>query len=201
MDDKTEELRDIFLDVADEETVTESQKELRGSVTESGKSDDDRLATIIDEMREKFTFETDLSESSLQQLVEQFYEGNGDEEIASELSCSENEVFRARMDLHLVREEDPPGASVDETTWERIHDEQDTDATTLAEKLELAESTVERIRAVIESRNRARRVSQRFRTAFEGSLTDADLTNQFAVETHEDGLDDATEDAEVDVEF
>jgi hypothetical protein len=201
MNEKTEELRDIFLDVADEETVTESQEEGRGSVTDAGGTDEDRLAAVIDEMQTKFEFETELSDSALRQLVEQFYEGWGDDEIASELSCSGAEVFRARMDLHLVRDEDPPGATVEDAIWERIRDEADTDAETLATELDLAQSTVERVRTVIDAGNRARRVSQRFRTAFEESLTDVDLTTQFAANAHEDGLDDATEDAEVDVQF
>lgn len=201
MNDKTEELRDIFLDVADEETVTESQEELRGSVTESEGADEDRLMRVIDEMRGKLEFDTDLSDEVFRQVVGLFYEGKADDEIAAELSCSEETVFRARMDLHLVRDDDPPGVTVEDTTWERIRDESGTEVGILATELELEESAVKRVRTVIDTGNRARRVSQRFRTAFEESLTDLDLTTQFAAEAHEDGLDDATEDAEVDVQF
>jgi len=200
MNDKTEELRDIFLDVTDEETVTESQEELRGSVAGSEGSGE-RLGDVIGEMHEKFAFETALSTEQLERLVRLFYDDYDDEEVGEELSISPETVFRARMDLHLVRNDDPPGATVDEETWETARTQPDADAAALAEQTGLDGDTAERVRAVIAANNRSRRVSHRFRTAFEESVTDAELTEQFAAETDRDGLDDATEDAEVDVDF
>lgn len=200
MNDKTEELRDIFLDVTEEETVTESQEELRGSVTGTDGSETD-FVPVIEEMREKFTFQTDLDNDTLEELVRLFYDDNDDEAIGEELSCSAETVFEARMDLHLVREDDPPGISVDESTWETLRDRSEEDDTAIGETLEYTKAEIERMRAVVEARNRSRRVSHRFRTAFEERLTDVDLTDQFAADTHRDGLDDATEDAEVDVDF
>jgi hypothetical protein len=201
MDEKTEELRDIFLDVADDETVTESQEAARGSVADTGETDSERLAATIDEMCEKFEFETDLSPTQLQRLVEAFYEGSDDDAIAETLSVPPETVFEARMDLHLVRDEDPPDASVDEETWETVRERTGDEPEQLAVDLDIDETDVEQLLAVVRANGRSRRVSNRFRTTFEECLTDADLSTQLAAETQRDGLDDATEDAEVDVDF
>jgi len=48
MDEKTEELRDIFIDVTDEDTVTESQEETRGSLIDR-EGIRDRLEGVVDE--------------------------------------------------------------------------------------------------------------------------------------------------------
>ena len=55
MDDKTEELRDIFLDVSDDETVTESQQDTHGSLA-SDDEIDARIADTVTRMREEFDF-------------------------------------------------------------------------------------------------------------------------------------------------
>ncbi len=200
MDEKTEALRDIFLKVADEETVTESQEESRGSVAGEDSSEQ-RLSDTIVEMREKFDFETGLSDEQLQRLVRCFYDGDDDETIAAELSVSPDTVFRGRLDVHLVRDDDPPGASVDEETRRLVRAQADTDDETLRSQLGLASDTVEKIRAVVDAETRSRRVSHRFRTTFEELLTDADLSTQHVAAAHRDGLTEATEDAEVDVDF
>lgn len=201
MDNKTEELRDIFLDVADEETVTESQEAERGSLTGDDRPVDERLQSVIDEMREKFTFTADLSDEEYCDLVRHFYDGADDAEMAEALSCSADEVFEARLDLHLVRDDDPPG-DVRESDLETIRDRPaDESPAETAGELDLDGTAIGRARAVIDAENRSRRVSQRFRTAFEETLTDADLTVQLTGEAHDDGLDDATEGAEVDVDF
>jgi len=200
MDNKTEELRDIFLDVADEETVTESQEAERGSLTGDDRPADERLRSVVEEMREKFAFTADLADEEYCELVGLFYDGADDDGMADALSRSADEVFAARLDLHLVRDDDPPGdVEVDlEAIRDRPADEPPAET---AGALGLDVSAVERARAVIETENRSRRVSQRFRTAFEETLTDADLSFQLTEEAHDDGLDDATEGAEVDVDF
>lgn len=202
MDNKTEELRDIFLDVADEETVTESQEAERGSLTGDDRPVDERLQSVVDEMREKFTFTAGFTDEEYCDLVRLFYDGATDAEMADALSCPADKVFEARLDLHLVREDDPPG-DVGESELTTIREQlaADEPPTEIAGALDLDGTAVERARAVIEAENRSRRVSQRFRTAFEETLTDADLTVQLTGEAHDDGLDDATEGAEVDVDF
>lgn len=203
MDEKTEELRDIFLSVSDEETVTESQTEARGSMTDSGGDVDDRLQRVITEMREEFSFRNDLGGDRLEDVVRLFYDGRDDEEIADTLDIDVETVFHARMDLHLVRDDELRAAGIDERTIDHVRERYAAghEPGLIAEELECAVETVEHIWTVIETRNRARRVSNRYRTAFEEILTDADLTVQFTADAHRDGLDDATEGAEVDVDF
>jgi hypothetical protein len=203
MDEKTEELRDIFLDVADEETVTESQEEERGSLTGDEGAIEDRLGSVLEEMREKFTFTTDHTDEAYCRLVQLFYDGADDDGIADELSWTPGAVFATRMDLHLVRDDDPPVEAIDEGRLAAIQDRLDSGEApdAIAGELGIDGVAVEQASALIEARNRSRRVSHRFRTEFEEILTDVDLTVQFTAETHDDGLDEATEGAEVDVDF
>lgn len=194
MDEKTEELRDIFLDVADDETVTESQQADRGLLAPDGESVENRLLSVIEQLSEKFEMTTDLPMADRRDLVRLFYAGDDDEEIAADLDCSTAEVFRTRMDLHLVRDDDAPDGLESE-----LRNRLDEDDATIAADSDAA--TVRRTRAVIEARNRSRRVSHRFRTAFEEILTDADLSVRHAADAQEDGLEDATEGAETNVDF
>lgn len=198
MEEKTEELRDIFLSVSDDETVTESQTESHGSLTDEGESVERRLGDVLETLREKFGFETDLSEEQRRELIEQFYDGSSDAELATALDCEEATVFAARMELHLVRDSEP---SLDEDDLDAVREQPDTDAKVLAEKLGVSEQTVDRTRAVLATQDRSRRVSQRFVTAYQEILTDAELTDQFATDTQDDGLDGATEGAETNVDF
>lgn len=197
MDEKTEELRDIFLDVSEEETVTESQSEDRGSLTDQGGSVDERLREVIDQLREKFGFGTDLADEQRCDLIRLFYDDADDAAIADELGVAAETVFAARLELHLLREGEP---AVDESVASRLRETDAAPATVAAEE-GLDVETVERAARVVEAQERSRRVSHRFRTAFEEALTDADLMGQLAADAHDDGLDDATEGAEVDVDF
>jgi hypothetical protein len=198
MEEKTEELRDIFLSVSDEETVTESQTESHGSLTDEGESVEQRLDDELETLREKFGFETDLADEQRRELVEQFYDGRSDAELAAALDCEEETVFAARMELHLVRDSEPP---LDGSDRDAVREQPDVDTAVLAEELGVTEQAVERTRAVLATRDRSRRVSERFVTAYQEILTDVELTDQFANDTHDDGLDGATEGAETNVEF
>ncbi|WP_336326739.1 conditioned medium-induced protein 4 [Halovenus sp. HT40] len=194
MDDKTEELRDIFLSVSDEESVTESQTESRGSLLgDSG----GELAEVLEQLREKFGFELSLSDSERIQLIEEFYEGKDDDELAEKLGLDHETVFAARMELHLLREEEP---RLDEETVEVIS-ESDQSAETLSEEMDATAEEIRRVRAVLDAQARSRRVSQRFRIAYEERVTDAELSDHLAAETQEDGLEGATEGSETGVDF
>ncbi|MFC7071865.1 conditioned medium-induced protein 4 [Halovenus rubra] len=201
MDEKTEELRDIFLDVADDETVTESQEASRGSVADTGEVDEERLVDTIEKMDERFGFTPDLSVADRAQLVEAFYDGDDDEAIGERLSVTPATVFEARMALHLVRDADPVGTEIEEQQLKRLRERTTEETAQLLEETEFAQTDIKRATAVIDATDRGRRASHRFRTTFEECLTDIDLSTQLAAETQRDGLDDATEDAEVDVEF
>lgn len=194
MDEKTEELRDIFLSVSDEESVTESQTESPGSLL--GESGGD-LEEVLEQLREKFGFALSLADNERIELITKFYNGKDDSELAEELDLDKETVFDARMELHLLREEEP---QVGEKTVDRIR-ESDKSAEDLAEEGGTTVEAIQRGRAVLDTRARSRRVSQRFRTAYEERLTDAELSAHLAVDTQEDGLDGATEGAETGVDF
>ncbi|MXR50327.1 conditioned medium-induced protein 4 [Halovenus sp. WSH3] len=194
MEEKTEELRDIFLSVSEEETVTESQTEDRGSLL--GGSDGD-LTEVVEQLREKFGFELSMDEETRCRLIEAFYDGADDEQLAERFDLDAETVFEARMELHLLRDGEP---QLPEETVEAIRGSERS-AERLAEEFDTTAEEIRRCRAVLETRERSRRVSQRFRTAYEERLTDTELSDHLAAETHEDGLDGATEGAEVDVDF
>lgn len=200
MDEKTEQLRDIFVDVAGEETVTERQQEGRGSLTDS---DDERiverLIDVIGDMRERYDFETDCDDGTLAAIVRGFYEGDDDETLADDLDLDSETVFRARMDLHLVEDSDADAPFSMATLRDRLA--ADADSETIAAELDADRETVEHFGRVAAAQNRARRTSHRFRTAFEEILIDADLSIQLTESIREDGLDDATEDIETDLSF
>ena len=105
MDEKTEELRDLFVDIADEDTVTEQQTESRGTLASDDPSTE-RLADIVAEMREVCDFDTSLSDEALGTVVERFYAGDSDSDIAAELDVGRGTVVRARLDVHLLRDRD-----------------------------------------------------------------------------------------------
>ncbi len=199
MEEKTEELRELFLDVTDEETLTESQEDSRGSLTGERKPVDERLEAVIAQLDEKFGVTTSLSREQECQLVRLFYAGESDSAIASTLELSEADVFDARMALLLVRETDIPEQELRREHQRRLLTEGRVE--TVATETGLEETVVERAKAALTADERSGRVSHRFRIEFEEILTDADLTVQFTVSAHEDGLADATDGAEVDVEF
>ncbi|MFC6756633.1 hypothetical protein ACFQER_07955 [Halomicroarcula sp. GCM10025894] len=70
MDEKTEQLRDIFMDVSDEASVTESQAAGRGSLTDTDEATvEERLGETVARMRERYDFRTALDDPALVGLV------------------------------------------------------------------------------------------------------------------------------------
>ncbi len=198
MDDKTEELRDIFVDVTDEETVTERQEAGRGTLTEDGASSEE-IGEVIARMRERYEFSTSLTDEELPTVVESFYGGASDADIADELDVPEAEVFRARMDLHLLRESDLE-APFELDDLRKLQDAGlSTDA--IADELGTSEETVDRFRRIVAAQDEARRASDRFRSEFEDLVADADLADQLTSDVKEDGLEEATDGMETDVSF
>jgi len=116
MDDKTAELRDIFLDATGgEETVTERQAERRGSLVDGDDPDavDARLRDLVATMRERYDFDTDLDPDAYVALIRGFYDGADDATLADALDLSTEAVLRARLDCHLVREDDDETPAVE----------------------------------------------------------------------------------------
>ena len=197
MTENTDELRDIFRKVADEDTVTETQEESRGSLTDEGASRE-RLVGTIERMRADHEFKTELSDAELATVVRRFYDDDGDDDIAEALDVSSREAFRARMDLHLVRETDTD--PFDLATL-RDHLTGGESTAEIADRLDVDGSTVGRYRRVVEAETEARRVSERFRTEFEDAVPGAEAGERFTEEMTEDGLDGATEGTDTNVSF
>lgn len=197
MDEKTAELRDIFIDVTDEETVTESQEAARGSLTADEAGGDAAIEEVVAEMRDAYDFATDLSDAELRAVVRGFYEGDTDTAVAERLGVSRRTVFRARLDLHLVRDRDTD-APFDLTDLRELLEGERTIAE-VADALDVAESTVRRYRRVLRAREESRRVSNRYRAAFEDALGDVTLAQRMTEEVTEDGLEDAADGMETNV--
>lgn len=199
MDEKTAELRDIFMDVTDADTVTERQSDDRGSLTADAGDVDERVRDVVAEMRATVGFDTDLDDDGLVRVVRGFYEGESDTAIAEALDVSRRTVFRARLDLHLLRDRDTE-APFD---IEALRELRGTDLSVgaVAEELDVSASTVRRYARVVEAQDEARRVSYRFRSEFEDVFTDAELSATMTQDVTEDGLEDATEGMETDVSF
>ncbi|WP_129114350.1 conditioned medium-induced protein 4 [Halegenticoccus tardaugens] len=199
MDEKTAELRDIFIDATGSETVTESQEEARGSLTDDEEGANERVAQIIATMRERYTFDSSLDDDGLRRVVRGFFDDESDATLADELGVDESEVFDARMDLHLVREEDRDAPFELDELRPMVVENDPLEAR--AEALGADETVVARYSEVAEADIESTRANDRFRDEFEELLTDSDLSTQLATNAREDGLKDATEDIETDVSF
>ncbi|MFU1781048.1 conditioned medium-induced protein 4 [Haloarcula japonica] len=194
MDEKTEELRDIFIDVSGEEAVTESQEASRGSLADTDEAGvADRLGDVIARMHERYEFRTDLDDESLVTVVRLFYEGSDDGTIAAEIGADESDVVEARLDLHLLHDEDTE-APFDLAEFRRRVADDDPSVAELAAEFDIDESWATHYRRVVAAQDAARRVSHRFQSEFEDVLTDAGLSTQHAAGLRDDGLDEATED-------
>lgn len=196
MNDKTEELRDIFTDVTDgEETVTESQENTRGSIERDERSDADRLESVVQQMRERYAFETGLSDDELISVARAFYDDRSDEAIADDLGVDTADVFEARMSLHLVGEDD-----ADEVDLAAIRDREEDDAT-LAAEYDVSTDRIRRYRRVAAAEDESRAANDRYRDEFDSILADSELSEQLTSDLREDGLEDATEGMETNVDF
>ena len=197
MDEKTEELRDIFIDVTDASSITERQEDERGAIAPEGSSEE-RTAEVIAAMAERYEFETDLERERLVEVVRGFYEDESDAELADAVDESRRTIFQARMDLHLFRDDDVEAPFDLDTLRERL--ESGADAAAVAEEFDVAESTVRRYGWVLETWAERRAVGDRFREAFDEIYLDADLENHTSEATR-DGLDEATEGMENNLSF
>ncbi|CQR51449.1 MULTISPECIES: conditioned medium-induced protein 4 [Haloferax] len=199
MDEKTAELRDIFIEATGSDTVTEQQSESRGSLADVDDPEAvrERVRGIVATMRERYAFDTDLGDDALVALVVGFFDGDSDADLAVELDASPEAVRTARFDLHLVRDADrefPFDADrFDSLLVDGADDE------TIAETLEVPVEVVSECRPVAEADIRSSRANYRFRDDFAELLTDDDLSNRLAEDARRDGLREATEDIETDV--
>lgn len=198
MDDKTAELRDIFMDVTDGETVTENQEVPRGSLTENEERIDERVRSVIERMREQFDFRSDLDDDRLRQVIAGYYDGESDDDIADRVGVGADAVVSARHDLHLLRDRETD-APFDLAELRALLDEP-LDDDEIADRLGVSTATAREYRRVVETRTEIRSVNGRFTDEFDELLTDADLQDH-TEDVADDGLDEATDGMETDVSF
>jgi hypothetical protein len=196
MNEKTEELRDIFTDVTDgEETVTEVQEDTRGSLEKDERTDIERLETVVTQMRERYEFGEPFSTEDYVDIAKGFYDDVPDAELAAALGGDEADVFEARMSLHLIADDD-----ADEVDLVAIRDREEDDAT-LADEYNVSESEISRYRRIAAAQDESRAANDRYRDEFDSILADAALSERMATDVREDGLADATEGMETNVDF
>ena len=102
MTERTDELRDLFRSVTGTEEVTDEQELSDGDAPDP----EERLAAIVEGMRERYEFATDRPTKTYVRIVRLYYKGATDEEIAVKVGLSRAEAIRARLDVHLVRDGD-----------------------------------------------------------------------------------------------
>lgn len=198
MDEKTEALRELFVEVTDADTVTETQEESRGSLA-GDRSTSERLESIIERMQAEFDFRTSLDTTALVSIVDGFYQGESDSAMADSLDVSRRTVYRARLELHLIRDRDLD-APFDLDTLRDLLDA-GTSTDDIATSLEVSESTVRRYRRALQAQEASRRVSDRYRSEFQDVLIDVELGTSLTDSVTDDGLADATDGMESNVSF
>ncbi|WP_144924123.1 hypothetical protein [Halorubrum salsamenti] len=226
MDEKTSELRDIFVETTGSETVTERQAESRGTLTDRDEAAvDERVRELVAAMRDRYDFSTDLDDATYARIARGRFEEGDDEAIAAAL-VEEREadgdgegagagagdgsgvppvvdpatVRDARLDLHLVREAD---REVDDASFEYDDLKQLTaegrSIPECAEALDADPDVVAKHARVARVDLTSTRANDRFRDEFRDLLTDAEIEDSHAETARDDGLEEATEDMETDV--
>ncbi len=215
MDEKTAELRDLFLETTGAETVTEGQEESPGSLTARDESAvESRLAELIETMCDRYDFRTDLDVGAYARVARgHFTEDESDAEMAADLDVGAETVRTARFDLHLVAGADRE-APFEYDRLKRLVTEGDevdvlagpsengTDAdpvAAFATELGVDAETVRRYLPVACADLASTRANHRFRDEFRDLLTDAEIEGAYAADARDDGLREATEDIETDV--
>lgn len=212
MDEKTEELRDLFVDATGSEAVTERQEAARGSLVDR---DDDaveaRVAELVATMRERYGFgagsddataAAELPDGAYERVVFGFFDGEDDETIADALGGADagvdaRTVRDARLDLHLVADADRD-TPFEYTALKRLL-AADRSVEAIASALDADVDVVREFVPVARADLASTRVNDRFRDEFRDLLTDADMEASHAATAREDGLREATEDIETDV--
>jgi len=215
MDEKTADLRDIFIETTGTETVTDEQQNDRGSLIDSDdKTVDDRLHAIITQIRNRFDDELSLSTETAALIARGFFNPQFNSEAGddnqwsriadAQLAASIDDpdidsetVFDVRMSLHLITDADRK-APFDLDRLRSLRAEGMT-ATACADTLETTTETVNRLVRVIEAEAESRQVSHRFRASLANLLSDSALSERLATDARRDGLEPAIDDMETDV--
>jgi hypothetical protein len=206
MDNKTANLRDLFIETTGSKKTTESQAVDRGTLVKRAAADDvdAALSDIVDEMEATFTFRSSLSQERYVELIKTFYSVGGQ----SAWSISEDAQFRpsvagdavvirtARTDLHLIADVDRIGPLSPNEAYQRSANHS---LSAIANTVGCDIDTIERLVHVGKAESESRRVNHQYRNTFRQLLTDAELSEQLTADAREDGLREATEDIETNV--
>ena len=211
MDEKTSELRDLFVETTGAETVTERQAASRGTLTDRDEAAvDAQVRDLVAAMRERYDFSADLDDATYARIARGRFEADDDEAIAAAVNESGEAdapsttvdaatVRDARLSLHLVcdRDRDTGDAPFEYAEIKRLTaagrsivecaDALGADPDTVAKYARIARVDLTSIRA-----------NDRFRDGFRDLLTDADIEGSHAETARNDGLEAATEDMETD---
>ncbi len=201
MDEKTEKLREIFIDTTGAEEVTESQEETPGSLTggDENAAAEERISRLVAVIDEQYGLTTSLTAEKHERIVYGVFEEKSDTKLADELDVERSTVFIARMDLHLVSEADREAPVSLEYLQQLILE--DAPIPERAATLESDEATIRHYSRVVAADLESTRANHRFRDAFRDLLTDANLEESHAAGAQEDGLAEAAEDIETNVSF
>ena len=219
MDEKTAELRDIFVETTGSDTVTERQAESPGTLTDRDEAAvRERVRELIAAMRERYDFSTGLDDATYARIARARFELDDDAAIAAALAAGDDAggesdddapepvavdadaVRDARFDLHLVREAD---RDVDDAPFEYADVKSLTaegrSIVDCAAALDADPDAVAKYARVARVDLTATRANDRFRDEFRDLLTDAEIEGNHAESAREDGLKEATEDIETNV--
>jgi|AntDeeMetagen681_2_1112603.scaffolds.fasta_scaffold07182_2 hypothetical protein len=194
-------LTDIFMDVSQgAESTTETQEEQRGSWQPSGNSDAEaNIRETIAEMRDRYGLRTKLSDEQLVTLVQAFFEGAGDTEIARGIGDAslDKTVTRARLGLHLFRESDTQ-ADFDIEALRDCHEDGCSGAE-CARQIGIGKSTANRYRRIFEAKAEAEHVAHEYHDRFQQYCRGENIDAEFEPDYFSnDGLADAVADAGAD---
>ncbi|ESS06615.1 MAG: hypothetical protein A07HB70_01336 [uncultured archaeon A07HB70] len=195
MDEKTADLRDLFVETTGRESVTERQAERRGTLPDG--DDEGAVRAVVATMRERYAFTTALDDEALVAVVRGVHDGRDDAALAADLGVDAALVADARFDLHLVRDADrEPPAGADAAALRRLA----AAGASLSEAAAAVDAdpaaTARPYRAALADAE-SRRANSRFRDEFAALVADADLSGRLT--DMDDGLREATEDIETDV--
>jgi hypothetical protein len=224
MDEKTAELRDIFVETTGSDTVTERQAESPGTLTDRDEAAvDERVRELVAAMRERYDFSTDLDDAAYARIARGRFEFDDDAAIAAALAEGDDVVRAgdasdpsddtpepvdvdpdtvrdARFDLHLVREAD---REVDDAPFEyadlKSLTAEGRSIVECAAELGAEPDAVAKHARVARVDLTSTRANDRFRDELRDLLTDAEIEGNHAETAREDGLQEATEDIETDV--
>lgn len=194
-EERADELRDLFEEVTDETTVTEEREEERGTLRDEDAIRED-LRELVEEAVEALGIDTSLDVDALVRIVEGYFDGEADAAIADAVDAGPKTVRRARVQLHLLRDTDLDAPVDLGELRERLDDASTAE---IATELDVTESTVRFYRRVVEAERAAGRAGD-YRDRF-ASVLQVDASDDLTSSAQTDGLQDATEDMEVDVDL